>query len=112
MNFQIFFDFFFKTFVFAGVKSVPDGDMEFTSLLTGNRLPNARRVSVEIHGNTTGPNSNPTELPNISMMVMQFGQFLDHDLTLTPSKSPILKLQRLPNEIQRFFGSISTKYGN
>ena len=42
-------------------------------------LPNPRSVSRAVHRPGQGVRSK-----NVSLMVMQFGQFLDHDLTLTP----------------------------
>ena len=98
---------------FAVVESVPDRDMVFTSRLTGNRLPNARQVSVAIHGETTGPQGNSAGLPPMSILVMQLAQFVDHDLTLTPGKSPsagrFLKVVRFifPQARQTNVGSFS-----
>lgn len=43
-----------------------------------HELPNARLVSTLIHGQTDIEDTN-----GMSLMTMQFGQFLDHDLTLT-----------------------------
>jgi len=42
-------------------------------------LPNPRSVSRAVHRPEQGVRS-----ANVSLMVMQFGQFLDHDVTLTP----------------------------
>ncbi len=41
-------------------------------------LPNPRRVSRDFHTAVSHPSTRAT------LMVMQWGQFLDHDLTLTP----------------------------
>ena len=48
-------------------------------LKNGNILPNAREVSSMIHGQ---PQEDVEDTIN-SLMVMQFGQFIDHDITLT-----------------------------
>jgi len=45
---------------------------------TVSRLPNPRYISQKNHPDSDNPDSRFTH------MVMQFGQFLDHDLTLTP----------------------------
>ena len=62
--------------------------MVFRSRVTGNVLPNARRVSVAIHSEAEGPETDPNvqQLPNMSIVAMTFAQFLDHDLTLTPGR--------------------------
>ena len=44
----------------------------------GSKLPNARKVSQEIHTNEHVPD------PKFTLMLMQWGQFLDHDMTHTP----------------------------
>ena len=77
------------TFLVSDVVSFPDKDMVFTSRVTGNVLPNARRVSVAIHSEAEGPETDPNthQLPNMSIVAMTFAQFLDHDLTLTPGNS-------------------------
>jgi len=76
----------FIPFTDKNVVSFPDDDMVFRSRVTGNVLPNARRVSVAIHSEAEGPETDPNvhQLPNMSIVAMTFAQFLDHDLTLTP----------------------------
>ena len=52
-------------------------------------LPNPREISNTLHS-TSGPG--PLTNKGFTHMAMQFGQFLDHDITLTPqigTKSPI-----------------------
>ena len=48
-------------------------------LHNGHELPNARLVSTTIHNDA----EDTADDTNLSLMVMQFGQFLDHDITLT-----------------------------
>ena len=44
-------------------------------------LPNPRTISRVVHGaEETAPK------PSVSVILMQFGQFLDHDLSLTPEQ--------------------------
>ena len=45
---------------------------------TGSKLPSPRTISTAIHDDVPHPHSRYT------LMVMQFGQFLDHDITFTP----------------------------
>ena len=56
-------------------KSLPRGG------LTSSSLPSPRKVSSAIH-RSNGKGTSAT----ISVMLMQFGQFLDHDITLTPEQ--------------------------
>ena len=60
-------------------KSIPRGGLEESS------LPSARKVSAAVH------HGKESHSPNISpsVMLMQFGQFLDHDITLTPEQGDI-----------------------
>jgi peroxidase len=51
---------------------------EFYHRNSGRKLPNARSVSTAVHAGTD------KSFRHVTTMVMQFGQFLDHDLTLTP----------------------------
>jgi len=44
----------------------------------GAALPNARRISAIVHTFENKPD------PRAAIMLMQWGQFLDHDLTGTP----------------------------
>ncbi|RXG68404.1 Chorion peroxidase [Armadillidium vulgare] len=46
--------------------------------VTGGFLPSPRRISTAIHNDISHPH------PRYTLMVMQFGQFLDHDITFTP----------------------------
>ena len=53
--------------------------------LTSSKLPSARKVSRIVH---QGVNKGK-EQSKFSQMVMQFGQFLDHDFTLTPEQEKV-----------------------
>lgn len=44
----------------------------------GSRIPNPRTVSQDIHTNEAAPD------PKYTLMLMQWGQFIDHDMTHTP----------------------------
>ena len=65
-------------FLFQDGVSVPRGGR------TPSRLPNPRHVSQKNHPDSDIPD------PRFTHMVMQFGQFLDHDLTLTPKDGQYL----------------------
>ncbi|XP_018575206.1 uncharacterized protein LOC108913999 [Anoplophora glabripennis] len=52
-----------------------DGIQSIRRSILGPRLPSAREVSVQIHGDRD------KELPTVTLMLMQWGQFIDHDVT-------------------------------
>ncbi|KAK6174188.1 hypothetical protein SNE40_017509 [Patella caerulea] len=54
-----------------------------TQGVDGSPLPSARVVSREIHENDRGQG----EMSTLTHMVMQWGQFLDHDITSTPHQT-------------------------
>ena len=56
--------------------------------LTSSMLPSPRKVSQIVH---QGINK-VKEQSKFSQMVMQFGQFLDHDFTLTPEQEKDLSI--------------------
>ena len=60
---------------YSGTKSLPRGGLASSS------LPSPRKVSSAIHRSNGKGTS-----PSISVMLMQFGQFLDHDIALTPEQ--------------------------
>ena len=56
-------------------QDIPRGGMN------NSRLPNPRDITAKVHRLKRAK-----ERPPVSLMVMQFGQFLDHDITLTPEQ--------------------------
>lgn len=50
---------------------------------SGNPLPNTRNISLRVHGRDTG--SNP-DSPILSYLAMNWGQFMDHDLSLAEAQ--------------------------
>ena len=46
--------------------------------VAGNPLPSPRLISVNIHNDVSAPHV------RYNLMVMQWGQFIDHDITFTP----------------------------
>ena len=56
------------------------GEQPRNESVTGHPLPNTRRVSVAIFEGSVG---NEVGLPNFTHMTMTWGQFIDHDITLT-----------------------------
>lgn len=54
--------------------------------INGESLPNPRDVSNVVHN---AVNENVGLSKTVTRMVMAFGQFLDHDITLTPETSGI-----------------------
>jgi hypothetical protein len=61
----------------------------------GSNLQNARVISVTIHPDSSALNS------RITNMVPQFGQFLDHDITLTPEASTYLIIEFFHEQISQ-----------
>ena len=51
---------------------------------SGNPLPNARNVSLLVHGRDSG--SNRADSPLLSYLAMNWGQFMDHDLSLAEAQ--------------------------
>ena len=58
--------------------SYGDGIQSDRKSTTGNELPSPRRVSSSVH------QESGAETPLLTMMVMQWGQFISHDVTFTP----------------------------
>ena len=64
--------------------------------ISGNPLPFARIISTNIHNDVSAPHVRYT------LMMMQFGQFLDHDLTFTPINKGKFKLLDMISLLMRF----------
>jgi len=60
-----------------------DGIGEPRGGIKASKLPNPRRISQRNHPDNDNPDTRYT------MMVMQFGQFLDHDITVTPKDETV-----------------------
>lgn len=63
--------------MFLGVGRTGLSTMRNTAV-SGRPLPSARMISANIHNDVSAPHT------RYSLMVMQFAQLLDHDLTFTP----------------------------
>ncbi|KAH7973794.1 hypothetical protein HPB49_005305 [Dermacentor silvarum] len=57
----------------------------------GSALPNARKISYTVHPDVNNPAT------DITHMVMQFGQFIDHDLALAPQEPDPQEIVNLGN---------------
>lgn len=57
-----------------------DGISELRAAKDGSELPNARTVSLEVHG-SNADRTNPDSMV-LTHLTMNWGQFMDHDLTL------------------------------
>ncbi|CAL4099441.1 unnamed protein product [Meganyctiphanes norvegica] len=57
-----------------------DGKMSFRIARSGGKLPEPRHISQMLS------NSVQRDTPKVTLMVMQWGQFIDHDVTLTPER--------------------------
>ncbi|CAL4061230.1 unnamed protein product, partial [Meganyctiphanes norvegica] len=57
-----------------------DGKESFRKSKKGKELPNPRKISRILS------NSKERKTPKVTLMVMQWGQFIDHDVTLTPER--------------------------
>ena len=60
-------------------KTLPRGGMEPST------LPSPRNISSTVHRPQSG-----SVKPQVSVMLMQFGQFLDHDISLTPEQGMLI----------------------
>ena len=94
----------FTAFRRFGPASYYDGVSLPRGGLVSSTLPSARAVSVAVH---QGLESVKEENVSISLMVMQFGQFLDHDLDLTATQAQ-LRFERHPS-VHKLIGAIRFK---
>ena len=60
---------------YSDLKSLPRGGLSFST------LPSPRKISSVMHRR-----EEPVGDSTVTVMLMQFGQFLDHDITLTPEQ--------------------------
>jgi len=63
---------------YSDSKSLPRGG------LSSSTLPSPRKISSVVHRR-----DEPVGDSTVTVMLMQFGQFLDHDITLTPEQGKI-----------------------
>ena len=63
------------TNAYSDSKSLPRGG------LSSSTLPSPRKISSIVHRRKEPPGDS-----TVTVMLMQFGQFLDHDITLTPEQ--------------------------
>ncbi|XP_057379557.1 chorion peroxidase-like [Daphnia carinata] len=64
---------------FIDFSNYADNVSKFRNSVYGNPLPSPRLISTTVMVNDTVPD------PSVTLLTMQWGQFLDHDLTLTPT---------------------------
>ena len=58
-------------------ESLPRGGLETSS------LPSPREISIKVHQNTEHLDK------QVSLMIMQFGQYISHDISLTPEQAMV-----------------------
>ena len=73
--------------------------------LSGNPLPSPRLVSIVIHADVSHLHGRYT------LMLMQYGQFLDHDLTLTPINKVIIFSKPCARQSNQVLGVVKTAQG-